>query len=91
MNATDREAAFQRHLDGTVNYFAAIRAAGDLPWFEDAERLERLEERYPGISRLPAIDARRLFFAGRYSRPAPPVGMQSDPRTPQTYTEERTA
>ena len=28
----DREAAFQRHLEATVNYNAAIEAAGDEPW-----------------------------------------------------------
>lgn len=32
---TDREAAFQAYVESTVEYFAAIEAAGDEPWHKD--------------------------------------------------------
>lgn len=83
MTAEDREEAFQRHLASTANYFATLRANGNVPWFEDPEHLEKLEPSYPGISRHPGIEARRMFFTGRYDRPAPPAGLMTDPRKPE--------
>ena len=38
----EREAAFQRHLETTVEYFAAVIANGDQPWFTNPEKLSRL-------------------------------------------------
>jgi hypothetical protein len=47
MTDDEREAAFQRHLESTVNYFAAIEAAGDKPWFSSVEeRRELFMRRY---------------------------------------------
>ena len=55
-----REAAFQRTLASTVNYFQAVRDAGDLPWFEDPAKLARL-----GITST-GVDAQRELFIRRY-------------------------
>lgn len=81
MSPDDLTDDFRRHLERTANYFAAVRANGDVPWFEDPQRLAALETRFPGISELSGEDARRVFFAARYSRPAPPGGLMTDPRT----------
>ena len=85
MTADEREAAFQRHLESTANYVAAIRRAGDLPWFQDPEHLAKLEPSYPGISERPGIEARRMF-SSRYTRPGPPASLMTDPRKPENYT-----
>jgi hypothetical protein len=66
---TAREAAFQEYLDSTVEYFAAIEAAGDEPWHKGD------------------IDVRRELFYRRWIKPAPPAGLFTDPRIPQSYTE----
>lgn len=62
----EREAAFQRHLETTVNYFAAVEAAGDTPWFRSEDKLARL-----GLSGLSDIEARRALFMRRFQRPKP--------------------
>ena len=81
MIGAEREAAFQRELERSVPYFDAVRDGGDLPWFCEghprrAEAVERL-----GLSEdIAEIDLRRAVFFGRYSRPAPPAGLSTDPR-----------
>ncbi|CAN5549183.1 hypothetical protein BH11ACT6_BH11ACT6_29810 [soil metagenome] len=60
--STQHEAAFQHHLATTQNYFAAVRAAGHLPWFEDPVKLAELETRLPGIAQTPGEPARRRLF-----------------------------
>ena len=87
MTDDDREAAFQHQLDRTATYFDAVRENGDVPWFDDPEHLARLEPSFPGISDHPGIEARRMVFTGRYTRPEPPEGLQRDPRKPQHLEE----
>lgn len=65
---TERERKYQHHLATTVQYFAAIREAGDLPWFDSPERLAALESRCPGISQTPGEPARRRLFMTRYDK-----------------------
>jgi hypothetical protein len=81
MTEDEREQAFLRHLFNTEDYFAAVRENGGVPWFDDPEHLAKLEPSYPGISEHPGIEARRMFFTGRYTRPTPPAGLLTDPRT----------
>ncbi|MGZ4542527.1 MAG: hypothetical protein ACXVXI_05260 [Mycobacteriaceae bacterium] len=88
MTTDEKEQVFLRHVESTENYFAAVRANGNVPWFEDLEHLEKLEVSYPGISQRPGMEARRMFFTGRWTRPEPPEGLHVDPRTPQDRTEE---
>lgn len=61
-NEAEREAAFQRHVESTVNYFAAVEAAGDTPWFRSEDKLSKL-----GLSGLSEIDARRSLFFRRWT------------------------
>lgn len=58
----EREAAFQRHLESTANYFTAIEAAGDTPWFRSEDKLARL-----GLSGLGETDARRALYFRRWN------------------------
>jgi hypothetical protein len=50
VTADEKEQAFLRHVENTENYFAAVRANGNVPWFEDLEQLAKLEPSYPVIS-----------------------------------------
>ena len=84
----DQEQDFQRHMENTVEYFAKVEAAGDTPWFDDPEKLARLEPRCPGISGLRGLDARRALFAVRYTRPAHTPWW--DPRLPEAYADTTT-
>jgi hypothetical protein len=86
--AARREEAFQQHFASMAPYFDAVRENGGVPWFEDPEHLAKLEPAFPGISEHPGIEARRMFFIGRYDRPAPPAGLMTDPRKRENYTEE---
>ncbi len=58
----DRETAYQRLVETTVEYNAAIEAAGDLPWFKDPVKLARLERRIPGITEMTEDERRRALF-----------------------------
>lgn len=60
---------FEEYVERHVPYFEKVRADGDLPWFEDPEKLQKLEPRVPGITEASAEDARRMLFDLRYSRP----------------------
>lgn len=65
----DHEAAFQRHLDRTVNYFAAIKDAGDPAWFEAGHpRRAEAVARFGLPEDVSEIDLRRVFFMRRYER-----------------------
>ncbi|BBZ27868.1 hypothetical protein MMAD_21630 [Mycolicibacterium madagascariense] len=66
MTEDEREQAFLRSVFNTECYFAAVRAAGDVPWFEDPDKLAKLEDKCPGISQSPGEDARRILFNRRY-------------------------
>ncbi|MGW8815505.1 hypothetical protein [Gordonia terrae] len=65
--AEDCEAAFQKHLAMSANYFAAIREAGDLAWFEPGH-----SRRYVILAQLgldddiDETDLRRALFMRRY-------------------------
>lgn len=69
-SAEDREADFQRYLQASTNYFAAIREAGDLAWFEDGH-----PRRYVALAQLgldddvTEIELRRAMFMRRYNKP----------------------
>lgn len=41
----ERVETFEQYVERTEVYFETIRAAGDLPWFEDAERSRTIAER----------------------------------------------
>ncbi|MDV6310265.1 hypothetical protein R4227_22270 [Gordonia amicalis] len=65
--AEDREAEFQTYLAMSANYFAAIREAGDLAWFEPGH-----SRRYVILAQLgldddiEEADLRRALFMRRY-------------------------
>ncbi len=56
------EKAFQRHLETTVDYFAAVVDNGGEPWFKNPDKLARLERHIPGISQMPPEERRRALF-----------------------------
>lgn len=53
---------FQAYLERSEPYVAAIREAGDVPWWEDPERVARLETRVPGISEMTTTERRRALW-----------------------------
>lgn len=64
---SDEEAAFQRHLEQSTNYFNAVRKHGDLPWFEQGHerRAKRIEEL--GLAEdVSEEDLRRAVFMRRF-------------------------
>ncbi|EME18763.1 hypothetical protein [Rhodococcus triatomae] len=67
MNARDREAAFQRHLEIADAYVEAVHDAGHLAWFEGGH-----PNRYVILARLgldddtDETDLRRALFMRRY-------------------------
>lgn len=63
-NEQDREEAFQRYMELKVEYFLEVVEAGDLPWFNDPEKLAKL-----GISGDTEEERRRQLFMRRYKRP----------------------
>jgi hypothetical protein len=66
VNADQAEVAFQRYLELHVNYDAAIRAAGDVPWHEDHERRAKVAARLGLSVDADPVDVRRaLFLRGR--------------------------
>lgn len=64
-----REEAFQHHLDKSENYVAAIREAGDVPWWENPEKLAKLENKIPGISAMTPDERRRALFMRHHQNP----------------------
>ncbi|AFC51940.1 hypothetical protein [Mycobacterium paraintracellulare] len=58
----DHEAAYQRYAASTVEYNAAIEAAGDLPWFRDPEKVAKLERHIAGISSMGEDERRRALY-----------------------------
>lgn len=74
--ADRREARFQQYLDSKVEYAKAITANGDVPWWEDADKLSALEKvGLTGIAEGDDIDRRRRLFERRYHRPDPPASI----------------
>lgn len=56
LTEAEKEAAFQRYLASTVNYNAAIEAAGDEPWHQhDIERRRELFMRRYQRPEAPAL------------------------------------
>jgi hypothetical protein len=54
--------SFERYLEQTENYFAAIRAAGDLPWFEDPEKRAEIVARMCLPQDIDPLELRRMLF-----------------------------
>lgn len=67
------EDRFERYVEGKVRYVEAIEAADALPWWENPEKLEKLEERIPGISQMPAKERRRALFMRHRAQPEAPA------------------
>lgn len=68
-NSTDkhREELFQRSLERTANYFDAIRANGNLPWFAVGHpRRDEVITRLGLPEDISEEDLRRAFFLARY-------------------------
>jgi hypothetical protein len=57
-----REEAFRRYLETSAPYFAAVEAAGGLPWYDDPDKLARLEQQIAGISQLHPEERRKALF-----------------------------
>ncbi len=63
----DRERAFLKSVESRVNYFAAIREAGDLPWFAVGHpRRDEVIARFGLPEDVSELDLRRAFFMERY-------------------------
>ena len=62
MIPADDEERFRAYLERTVPYAAAIREAGDLPWWEDPERSARVAAHVGLPADAPAEDLRRALF-----------------------------
>jgi len=74
--AERREDAFQRYLGSTVEYERAINTNGDVPWWQDADKLSALEKAgLTGIADADDIERRRDLFYRRWSRPDPPASI----------------
>lgn len=70
------EAAFQRYLGSKVEYEKAITANGDVPWWQDADKLSALEKAgLGGLADADDIERRRALFERRYQRPDPPASI----------------
>lgn len=66
-DARAREARFQEHLTRSKPYFAAVRAAGDLPWFcEGHDRREVVIEALGLPADIAELDLQRALFMKRY-------------------------
>jgi hypothetical protein len=59
--------AFERYQERKVPYFAKIEEAGDLPWFNDPEKLAELERRGTPVG-LTGEDARLWLWNRRFQR-----------------------
>lgn len=66
--AVDMEAAYQRYLAATENYNAAIREAGDLPWWADPSRRAAVCRRIGIPEDTEPAEVRRALFQ-RHRRP----------------------
>lgn len=67
--AASREAAFQGHLEATVEYHAAIVAKGQTPWWQDSEKLACLERQgLTDIANGDDLERRRELFFRRWGR-----------------------
>lgn len=66
LTEAEREAAFQRYLERTEPYNATIEAAGDLPWYRDPNKLEKLERHIPGITAMTEDGRRRALYQHHY-------------------------
>jgi hypothetical protein len=53
---------FETYVQRTAAYVAAIREAGDSPWFECPVKLAKLEAQMPGIEELSPLERRRALW-----------------------------
>lgn len=56
---------FEDYAARTLEYNAAIEAAGDLPWFRNPEKLAKLEHHIPGITAMTEDERRRALWKRR--------------------------
>ncbi|QZH60488.1 hypothetical protein K1X22_01255 [Mycolicibacterium farcinogenes] len=74
------EDRFDAYVERSTNYFAAIEAAGDKPWWQDSEKLSALERAgTTGTASEGDVERRRALFMRRFTRPAPPGGLFVNP------------
>jgi hypothetical protein len=69
MTDDEREQAFMRHLFNTADYFAAVLAAGDLPWFAAGHpRRAEIVAQLGLPDDIAETELRRALFERRYRR-----------------------
>lgn len=61
MNEYEEQEFLRFLFESGADYEAAVRRNGNVPWFEDPEKLEKL-----GLSGLRGVEARRALFMRRY-------------------------
>lgn len=66
------EDRFERYVESKVPYVKAVEDADAVPWWENPDKLAKLEERIPGISQMPAKERRRALFM-RHRKPEAPA------------------
>lgn len=59
---------FEDYTASSENYVAAIREAGDLPWFEDPERRSRAAAQLGLPEDTDPMELRRALWARRHKR-----------------------
>lgn len=67
LSEDERDQTFLRHLFNTADYFAAVRAAGDLAWFEVGHpRRTEVIDQLGLADDIEETELRRALFARRY-------------------------
>jgi len=62
MPEAEQEQKFQRYLESTAQYNAAITDAGDEPWWLSEAKLAKLERSLPGISAMEPEERRAALY-----------------------------
>uniref|UniRef100_A0AB39U2N4 Uncharacterized protein n=11 Tax=unclassified Caudoviricetes TaxID=2788787 RepID=A0AB39U2N4_9CAUD len=61
----ERIETFEQYLERSEPYFAAIREAGDLPWFEDTEKRAATAVRLGLAADAEPLEVRRALWERR--------------------------
>ncbi|MGV0811745.1 hypothetical protein ABQF34_07250 [Mycolicibacterium boenickei] len=67
---------FDAYVERSTNYFAAVEATGDMPWFADDGRRAEVAQLLGADG---ATGLRRALFNRRFTKPAPPAGLFVNP------------